>query len=130
LSTRWPILITTLKPVPPGTNDAMSVSGTFASAAGGMFVGGLMWISGALMNDGEWTTDWQFLPVCTIVGVLGSMLDSLLGATLQASYYDEGKVANQYGERICGRDVLDNQQVNIVSVAIITSLCFFSTSYI
>ena len=39
LSPTPPILITTLKPVPPGTNGAMSVGGTLASILGGLIMG-------------------------------------------------------------------------------------------
>ena len=39
LSRSPPILITTLKPVPPGTNGGLSTMGTLASVGGGLFMG-------------------------------------------------------------------------------------------
>ncbi|KAJ2861643.1 hypothetical protein GGI22_002405, partial [Coemansia erecta] len=39
LSSDWPVLITTLKPVPPGTNGAISKLGLLSSFAGGAAVG-------------------------------------------------------------------------------------------
>lgn len=58
-------------------------------------------------------------------GFVGSLIDSFLGATCQATYYSperkaivrnprevEGRV-----ERICGMDILSNEAVNFVSIA-------------
>ncbi|TFK35853.1 integral membrane family protein [Crucibulum laeve] len=42
LSRSQPRLITTFRPVPPGTNGAMSVGGTIASVVGGLIVGALV----------------------------------------------------------------------------------------
>ncbi|EAU91485.2 integral membrane family protein [Coprinopsis cinerea okayama7 len=50
LSRAPPRLITTFKPVPPGTNGAMSTGGTIASIAGGAIVGLVMGVSLALEN--------------------------------------------------------------------------------
>ncbi len=74
-----PRLITTLRHVPPGTSGAVSLHGTLAAVAGGLFVG----LVGAL-GDPIW---WRFLPWVTLAGLAGSFLDSLLGATVQGVYW-------------------------------------------
>ncbi len=79
LSRARPRLITTFKPVPPGTSGAVSLLGTLAALGGGLFVA----VTGALA-DPRW---WRFLPWVTLAGLAGSFLDSLLGATVQGVYW-------------------------------------------
>ena len=50
LSTSPPILLTTLKTVPPGTNGALSLIGTAASIGGGMAMGWMMWAALSVEN--------------------------------------------------------------------------------
>lgn len=60
LSKSPPILITTLKRVPPGTNGGLSVLGTVASLAGGFVMGLTLAITLAIENDvcrRNWVTE-------------------------------------------------------------------------
>jgi hypothetical protein len=50
LSSTPPILLTTLKTVPPGTNGALSLLGTAASIGGGMAMGWTMWAALSVEN--------------------------------------------------------------------------------
>ena len=61
---------------------------------------------------------------------VSSMIDSILGATLQATYYHKEKkcIVKHVGtkrlsiELICGMDVLSNEAVNFISIAISMSI--------
>ena len=72
-----PLLLTTLRPVERGTSGAVSPLGTFFGGVGALCIGlcGLPWSSSRDI----------LLPVL-LAGVVGSLADSLLGATLQAGY--------------------------------------------
>lgn len=106
--------------VPPGTNGGVTVVGIMASAAGGLYIG---------VFHGLWL--WRDLKMLTLLGLLtgflGSTLDSILGATLQNSRYNDKLkcivTARDSSSRvICGYDVLSNHAVNFVSAAIMTAL--------
>ncbi|EKX47646.1 hypothetical protein GUITHDRAFT_106634 [Guillardia theta CCMP2712] len=106
-------LLTSLRRVPRGTNGGISVIGTLASLLGGCFVGLVFALCGSSLT----------LPSTIIVGAAaglgGSLLDSLLGATLQYS-----GISNSPGpgvKHVSGSDVLDNHQVNLVS-SLVTSM--------
>jgi uncharacterized protein (TIGR00297 family) len=77
LATRQPRLITSLRVVEPGTSGGITTEGLAASAGGAVCVG-LAW---SLSGGG-----WRGLPVAIVAGVCGSLIDSWLGATLQALY--------------------------------------------
>ncbi|KAH9053053.1 integral membrane protein DUF92-domain-containing protein [Lactarius vividus] len=121
LSSTPPILLTTLKTVPPGTNGALSLLGTGASIGGGMAMGWTMW---AALSTGD-----LFLLLLgwgAVAGGLGSLLDSLLGATLQRTQYSitskriltDASIAPEDGSEVkdvSGLDVLSNNNVNLIS---------------
>ncbi|GAW09380.1 integral membrane family protein [Lentinula edodes] len=109
LSPSKPVLITSLKPVPPGTNGGMSVGGTCRA-------------------------DWMsLLPTMIFWGAMaggtGSLLDSFLGATVQQTKFSESKKlilqdnSTPTGSLkvISGMNILTNNQVNVVS-SIFTSI--------
>lgn len=123
LSASAPRLVTTLRRVPPGTNGGVSLLGTAASALGGAFIGALYLVT-------TWSAGQpQVVGLGMATGLVGSLIDSLLGATLQASYYDDARaqVCAEHapasgGKRIAGVDVLTNAQVNLVSVVVTTAV--------
>ncbi|KIM31348.1 hypothetical protein M408DRAFT_15135 [Serendipita vermifera MAFF 305830] len=139
LSKSKPILVTTLKQVPPGTNGAMSLLGTTVSIVGGGVIGLTMGL--VLLLENPACRELGVQPFVTLVllgllsGGLGSLIDSILGATVQQTRYststkriltDDSKP--QSGSAISiisGRDFLSNNQVNLVSSAFTALLVAF-----
>lgn len=136
LSKSPPRLITKpWKTVTPGRNGGISLVGLGASAAGGMLMGLLhgVFVPGGIASFlGFQSSSIQLLQfrreilVLTLVGFLGgfggSLLDSLLGATIQATYYDEEakKIVKRPGrtvKHVGGWGFLSNEMVNVISTA-------------
>ncbi|KAL3691443.1 hypothetical protein R1sor_005094 [Riccia sorocarpa] len=123
LSSSTPRLITTFRPVPRGTNGGVSLLGLFAAALGGAFIGLTFFVVGyftAVCTAQSVKSQWLLLPIGTAVGLLGSLFDSVLGATVQFSGICavRKKVVGKPGptvKRITGYDILTNTGVNFVS---------------
>ena len=81
-------LVTTLRPVPPGTNGGISLTGTLAGLGGSMTIAGLGWIVGFY--------PWSTVALVTLAAWVGTTVDSLAGATLER------------------REMLDNEAVNFL----------------
>lgn len=79
LSKSLPRLITTFRPVAPGTSGAVSQAGSLAALSGALFVGLV-----AALTDPTW---WRAVPAVALAGFAGAAFDSLLGATLQGVYW-------------------------------------------
>jgi uncharacterized membrane protein len=80
LSPSLPRLITTWKPVERGTSGAISLYGTLAAIGGAAFIG----LLGALLGSAD--HGFASLEIIIMAGLLGSLFDSFLGATVQAIY--------------------------------------------
>ena len=116
--------------VPVGTNGGVTVTGTLWSIVGGLLVGALTVAMDALSG----IAPLQVVPVTLyggLCGLVGSMMDSILGATLQATYYDpDTKLIHHYDDselpssakHLCGMALLTNAQVNLVSVTLTAGL--------
>lgn len=91
MSSRSPRLITSGQPVARGQSGGISGLGLVASLAGGLMIGvsAFAFIQlASLLTNGTWfLQDWFLLPVCALAGLGGSVVDSLLGASLQHQYY-------------------------------------------
>ncbi|KAL3845317.1 hypothetical protein ACJIZ3_002720 [Penstemon smallii] len=138
LSNEQPRLITTFKPVKRGTNGGVTKAGLVAAAGGGSVIG----LTFVLI--GFFTTSCPFdialkqlliIPLSALAGLCGSVIDSLLGATLQYSGFCSvrNKVVGKPGptvKRISGLSILDNNAVNLVSILLTTVLTSIASSYI
>lgn len=127
LSPTEPVLVTSGRPVERGTSGGVSLTGTAAALAGGLLLGllaALLWRwgapGGAVLPFGAaaFVTLWVAL-----AGLAGSLVDSLLGATLQAIYTCPAcqKETERYPVHTCGTPTiykrglpwLDNDWVNV-----------------
>ncbi|TIB67145.1 hypothetical protein E3Q22_04243 [Wallemia mellicola] len=158
LSGTYPRLVTNpWKIVPPGTNGGVSAYGTVVSAFGGFLIGLTAVISLAIEDSSCFGLNFSFgqallssksfkLIILSILsGLFGSLLDSLMGATLQRTllHKERGKILTDgsdpnfermYNEAqksksketpevklVSGYNILTNTQVNFFST-FITSL--------
>ncbi|KAL7827777.1 hypothetical protein AOLI_G00309290 [Acnodon oligacanthus] len=126
ISKNKPRLITTWKEVPIGTNGGITTVGLIASFLGGATVGTAYFMTQLLLVSELHLAvpQWPIIVYGAMAGLLGSMLDSFLGANMQYSGYDEntGRVVNYESpavKRICGKPILDNNGVNLFSSILI-----------
>lgn len=126
LSQSRPRLISTWEEVPAGTNGGVTTVGLVASFLGGLAVGGAYFISQLLFVKDLHLADsqWPLIMYGGVAGLLGSLLDSFLGAHMQYSGVDAatGKVVSYESvttKRICGKPILDNNGVNLFSSVLI-----------
>jgi uncharacterized protein (TIGR00297 family) len=82
-----PRLVTTWKSVPAGTSGAISLRGTLGGVGGSLAIGLAAALGAGL---GWWTTPGEsvqaMVVIVTTAGLAGAIADSLLGATVQATY--------------------------------------------
>ena len=130
LSRGKPVKITTLKKCAPGTSGAISFLGTAASAAGAALIA----LFAALLFDLP-------LPVLLMIGVLGflgSLVDTLLGAFVQVEYTCSVCGVQTERKEHCLKQTIhasgvswfNNEAVNITSVLIVSFLCIITSQNI
>ncbi|KAM7509452.1 hypothetical protein LguiA_019905 [Lonicera macranthoides] len=130
LSDAQPRLITTFKPVKRGTNGGVTKAGLLAAAAAGGIIGLTFVLLGFLTTKCKYDNALKqmlVIPLAALAGLCGSVIDSLLGATLQFSGFCtvRNKVVGKPGptvKKISGISILDNNAVNFVSVLLTTML--------
>ncbi|KAI8150025.1 integral membrane protein DUF92-domain-containing protein [Fennellomyces sp. T-0311] len=133
LNRSWPISIIHFKKVPPGTNGGVSPLGLGASLAGGAAVG----LAGAItlvVQQPCHGLPWEIVLLGGLAGLGGSLIDSVLGATVQRTLYSEKRKMvvddEKDSELISGWDILDNHQVNFVSSVLTSAICGAAAYYL
>ncbi|OAY26654.1 protein PGR [Manihot esculenta] len=138
LSDAQPRLITTFKPVRKGTNGGVTMLGLVAAAAAGSVIGLTFVLFGFFTTKCEYDVALKQLlvvPLAAMAGLCGSLIDSLLGATLQFSGFCtvRKKVVGKPGptvKKISGLNFLDNNAVNLVSILLTSLLTSIACLYI
>jgi len=124
LDPRPPRLITSFKRVERGASGGISLGGTLAALTGAAFIG---LVASVLAPSANRPLDHQYWLLITFAGLLGSLLDSLLGATVQAIYWcpADQKATERHPLHTCGTPTtllrgwewLDNDRVNFACAA-------------
>jgi len=119
ISRQTPRLITTFRPVTAGTSGGVTVTGTLAGVCGSLFIA---FVGSILLLAGDADSSFFRLFLAgSLGGVAGLMSDSLLGATIQASYRDNanGQLTERPADRqgrpntlVKGIRWFDNEWVN------------------
>ena len=122
LSRSQPYSVVTFKPVPRGTSGAVSVEGLLATAAGALLVGLLASLQPAAFGLARAYA----VAIAGAAGVGGSLVDSLLGASLQRQYHcDACGTGSESARHLCGREArpvrgvagFNNDVVNLLATA-------------
>ncbi len=122
LSKNPPVSIINGKPLPRGLSGGISLLGTVASLAGSAFIATVFSLGCAHF----YTTlepSWRVFALITASGFIGSLVDSVLGATVQGKFYSRmhGRVveeADYLGEKtrhLTGLPFITNDLVNLSS---------------
>lgn len=130
-SRRPPRLITTWAPVARGTSGGVTALGTAGGVAGACALGALAWAlephPPRSVAPGSTDVEWTLALIVAGAGILGMLVDSLLGAVLQgqwecaacgARFERRVAVCHEPVRRIRGVERLDNDGVNLVATLV------------
>ena len=126
-----PVLITQpWKRVPPGTNGGVTAAGCLWSVVGGAVIGILTVLMDYLSGLEPSSYAVRLTIFAAVAGLLGSLLDSLIGAIFQATYWDAYTKLIYHAspdnpttaQHLTGIDIFTNEQVNLVSTALTVAI--------
>lgn len=110
LSTRPPVMVTTFKPVAPGTSGGISAAGLAAALAGSLLIALCFVAFSTLLGNLSIPAAAPLALAAVPAGVLGSLFDSYLGATVQAQYFSTRR--NKPTEKAIETDGTPNRHVS------------------
>lgn len=129
LNPRKPVLISNFKRVPQGVSGAVSLVGTLAALAGSALVG----VMAVLSVSAGWAPAsdlylWVQFVIILGGGVLGSFVDSFLGATVQAVYFCPvcEKETERYPLHTCGTETVRTRGLPWLNNDWVNTACTFS----
>ena len=121
LSGKLPVSIITLKELPRGISGGVSRLGIIASLLGAVFLS-IFFFAGYVLTFGYSLLAIIYTAIIIVTGFAGSIIDSLLGATLQAKYKTRNEQLTEKRYHVDGENRLvkgvhfvTNNTVNILS---------------
>ena len=93
---RRTFLITSLRPVPPGTEGAVSLEGTLGGLLGGAAVAAVGALAGLYV--------WRWVPTIAIAGLLGSLAESVIGTEAEKRRLDVAQALARLRGRVAFTD--------------------------
>jgi uncharacterized protein (TIGR00297 family) len=119
LSKVKPVSIISGKPMKPGLSGAVSTLGNLAGFLGSFLIA-LCWLGNFLPVSGK---NFAYASVIALGGFAGCLFDSVLGATVQAHYFDEKSDSLTEHRYLHGKQLplarglrwIDNDMVNLMS---------------
>ena len=127
LNKKDPISLRTFKRVAKGTSGAISLFGTFSALVGSTLIAIFATLGFSFLNIGELGFEYiQAFQMVALGGFIGSIIDSILGATVQGVYYSqelEGETEKRdYNGKpnilVRGFSFVNNDLVNFLSIGI------------
>ncbi|MHC5248719.1 DUF92 domain-containing protein [Enterococcus sp. LJL90] len=134
LSAKPPRSILTLKPLLKGQSGAISLLGTAASTIGSLIVAASFFLFLSMSHSFQ-LPPWEFLLIPFLVGISGSIIDSFLGAAIQALYrcvvcgqLTEKEVHHQQATKLIkGYQWANNDMINFLTGLLTVFLSLFLT---
>ena len=137
LGRQAPRLITSWKRVETGESGGVTGLGTLAALGGSLFIAVASVLIGKIIFVGDISFNPILILICiTLAGFCGSIIDSVLGAAVQASYFCPvcNKRTEHFPRHTCGNPTslisgqswLNNDGVNLICASAGASLSIFS----